>query len=169
MSIKINPKIFWPLLSAVAFVICGLVCWNVSFHISKRPPTAEKSTKVKKHTSPLGDCEKCGKSLRKVNGRFGEFVSCSGYPECKYIQRKKASFCCPECAGCVEERKWSGGILWGCSNYPECRYAIFSDIQDTPCPKCDKSPYLLKKTDENGAETLSCPRKDCKEDSVALL
>jgi DNA topoisomerase-1 len=161
MSIKINSKFMWPLLSAVAFLICSLVCWNVSFYIPK-VSTVAQSVPKKKHVSPLGDCEKCGKSLRKVNGRFGQFVGCSGYPECKYIQRKKASFCCPQCAGCVEERKWSGGTLWGCSNYPECRYAIFSDIQDSPCLKCDKSPYLLKKTDEDGIIILACPHAECK-------
>ncbi len=160
-------KFIWPLLSAVAFVICGLLCWQTSFYIPKAAKTIQ-SVEKKKQTSPLGECEKCGKSLRKVNGRFGEFVGCSGYPACTFIQRKKASFCCPQCAGCVEERKWSGGILWGCSNYPECRYAIFSDIQDRPCPVCDKSPYMLKKIDENGTIVLSCPREQCKQSAIAL-
>jgi len=166
--LKISSKIIWPLLSVAAFSMCALVCWQTSFYIP-RAATAKQSTKKKKHVSPLGDCEKCGESLRKVHGRFGEFVGCSGYPACNFIQRKKASFCCPQCAGCVEERKWSGGTLWGCSNYPECRYAIFSDILDTPCPVCDKSPYRLKKIDENGSVILSCPRQECRQGAGTLL
>ena len=157
MAIKLTSKLLWSVIVSIALVC--FVCWHVSSYIPKK--TTQQAVE-KKHASPLGDCEKCGKSLRKVHGRFGEFVGCSSYPDCNYIQRKKASFCCPQCAGCIEERKWSGGTLWGCNKYPECRYAIFSDIQDTSCSKCDKSPYLLKKINDQGAVVLTCPREECK-------
>lgn len=113
-------------------------------------------------SSKLGFCEKCNKPLRTVHGKFGDFTGCSGYPKCKYIQRKKASFRCPQCAGDIEQRRWSGGILWGCNNYPDCRYAIFSDIEDRPCTKCNKSPYLLKQVDEQAKTLLTCPEQNCK-------
>lgn len=118
---------------------------------------------TKKRTrNKLGDCAKCNMPLRKINGKFGEFIGCSGYPNCKYIQRQQASFCCPTCTGSIEKRFWSGGILWGCSNYPNCRYAIFSDISDTPCTKCNANPYLLKKADQSGKIYLICANESCK-------
>ncbi|HSW76321.1 MAG TPA: type I DNA topoisomerase [Candidatus Saccharimonadales bacterium] len=107
-------------------------------------------------------CNKCGKPMRKMMGRFGEFIACSGYPECKNIKQNIASFPCPLCGGSIAERSWRGGKLWGCQNYPKCKFSIFSDIEQTPCPKCHKSPYLLKRTDKTGKTTLICPQDDCK-------
>lgn len=106
-------------------------------------------------------CPQCGKPLRQLQGRFGPFIACSGYPECKYIKQQKASFTCPECdTGEIVARSWKGGKFWGCSNYPKCKFAVFSDIVDTYCPQCKKSPYLLKKTTKKGT-ILSCPNKEC--------
>lgn len=111
---------------------------------------------------PLLDekCPQCGKQLRQIQGKFGPFIACSGYPECKYIKQQKASFSCPSCGtGEIVARSWKGGKFWGCSNYPTCKFAIFSDIVDAPCPEC-KSPYLLKKTTKKGT-IITCPNKDC--------
>jgi DNA topoisomerase-1 len=105
-------------------------------------------------------CPKCGKPLRQLVGRFGPFVACSGYPECKYIEQEKASFPCPLDGGDVVKRRWRGGTFWGCGNYPKCKFAIFGDIENTPCPKC-KSPYLIKKVDKEGNVTLRCGNKEC--------
>lgn len=107
-------------------------------------------------------CPQCGKQLREIKGRFGMFKACSGYPECKYIPQVKASFRCPQCkTGDVIQRKWRGGTMWGCGNYPKCKFAIFSDIEETPCPEC-KLPFLVKKQTKDGAVTLSCFDKECK-------
>lgn len=106
-------------------------------------------------------CPQCGKPLRRLLGKFGPFTACSGYPECKYIHREKASFCCPLCKkGEIIKRRWRGGTLWGCNHYPACQFAIFGDIEETPCPEC-KAPYLLKKVDRKGTITLSCAQKGC--------
>jgi len=105
-------------------------------------------------------CPKCGKPLRKIIGKFGPFTACSGYPECKYIQRKKAAHDCPECGGDLLERRWRGGSFWGCSNYPKCKFAIFGEIHEQPCPKCN-NPFLSKKTAKDGTVTLTCPIKKC--------
>ncbi len=105
-------------------------------------------------------CPQCGKNLREMMGKFGKFVSCSGYPDCKYIQQEKASFKCPLDAGDVIKRKWKGGTFWGCGNYPNCKFALFGEIEETPCPKC-KAPALIKKTDKAGNVTLLCGDKTC--------
>lgn len=105
-------------------------------------------------------CPTCGKQLRQVIGKFGPFVACSGYPDCKYIKQKIATFVCPLDKGTVAERRWRGGIFWGCTNYPKCKFAVFGDIEETPCPKC-KLPFLVKKTNKKGEVTLSCSDKTC--------
>ena len=104
-------------------------------------------------------CPKCDRQLREMKGRFGAFVACSGYPECKYIKQNIANFPCPQCSSDIIERKWRGGKFWGCSKYPKCKFSIFSDIEQTPCPQC-KNPYLLKKVNKEKT-FISCADKAC--------
>jgi DNA topoisomerase-1 len=106
-------------------------------------------------------CPQCGSPMREMMGKFGPFISCSGFPKCKYIKQNQATFPCPQCQGAVLERKWKGGSMWGCKNYPKCKFAIFGDIEQTPCPACKNSPYLLKKTSKSGAIELACPASGC--------
>jgi DNA topoisomerase I len=105
-------------------------------------------------------CPNCGKPLRTVMGKFGPFIACSGYPECKYIQQVKAQFPCPLDGGEVLKKQWKGKPFWGCKNYPGCKFVIFGDIEETACPDCN-NPYLLKKYEKDGSITLSCPNKEC--------
>jgi len=105
-------------------------------------------------------CPKCGKNLVQKIGKYGPFLSCPGYPECKHIHQEKLSMPCPQCGGNVVERRWRGGTFWGCSGYPKCRFSIFGEVAETPCPEC-KSPYLLVTKDKAGKETHSCPNKEC--------
>lgn len=105
-------------------------------------------------------CPQCGKPLRQLVGKFGPFVACSGYPECKYIKHVKANFPCPLDKGDVVQRRWRGGSFWGCSNYPDCKFAVFGDIEETPCPNC-KLPFLVKKVDKQGNVQLFCSDKSC--------
>jgi DNA topoisomerase-1 len=106
-------------------------------------------------------CPNCDKQLRKMIGRYGEFISCSGYPECKFIKQNIANFPCPQCEGNVVQRSWKGGKFWGCQNYPKCKFSIFSDIEQEPCPVCKNQPYRLKKTDKMGNVTITCPDPKC--------
>ncbi len=105
-------------------------------------------------------CPNCGKQLRQMHGKYGDFIACSGYPECKYIERKTLPFKCPQCGNDIIERAWRGGKFWGCSGYPKCKLAIFDPIEETPCPQC-KWPFLTKKTNKEGESTLICLNKDC--------
>ena len=105
-------------------------------------------------------CPNCGKPLRELMGKYGPFIACSGYPECKYIKQNEAPFDCPQCGKTIVERIWKGGKFWGCSGYPKCKFALFDPIEAIPCPQC-KLPFLIKKTDKEGNVTLSCFNKEC--------
>ena len=105
-------------------------------------------------------CPNCGKSLVKKMGRFGPFLSCPGYPECKYIYQEQLKMPCPMCGGALTKRRWKRGSFWGCGNYPKCKFAIFGEVVETPCPKC-KAPYMLVTKTKTGGEKHTCPNKDC--------
>lgn len=105
-------------------------------------------------------CPKCGKSLVQKNGRFGPFVACPGYPDCKYVHAETLKMKCPACQGLIKKRVWKKGVIWGCENYPTCKFGIFGDVVETPCPKC-KKPYLMINTARNGQVSHACPEKEC--------
>jgi DNA topoisomerase-1 len=70
-------------------------------------------------------CPNCGSELVAKTGRFGPFVGCSNYPECKYIKKeppKEVGEDCPECGSPLVEKRGRFGPFVGCSNYPECKY-----------------------------------------------
>lgn len=104
-------------------------------------------------------CPQCGKNLRRIVGRFGPFIACSGYPECKYIHQETAKFSCPVDGGAIIKRSWKGKTFWGCKNYPKCTFSISGDIVDTPCPSC-KTPYLSVKKSASGTEYV-CTKPEC--------
>ena len=84
-------------------------------------------------------CPKCGKPMVIKMGRFGKFVACSGYPECKTTKPliKKTGVKCPQCEGeLVERRSKKGRKFYGCSNYPTCEFIINKKPLATPCPQC---------------------------------
>lgn len=125
---------------------------------------ADESIKLVKAPAPQvldEKCPKCDKPLRQLNGRFGPFIACSGYPDCRYIKQTTASFKCLTCGkGDVVKKFWKGKTFWGCSTYPECKFSISGDIAQTPCPECNQ-PYLLKRVSKTGETTLKCANKEC--------
>jgi len=104
-------------------------------------------------------CPNCDKNLVHKMGKFGPFIACPGYPECKYIHQEVMKTPCPKCKGEVAKRFWRGGEFWGCKNYPKCKFAIFSKIIENPCPKCNKYPYQLVSHNKDGDEIRRCPDK----------
>ncbi len=114
-----------------------------------------------KPPQPTGeDCPVCGKPLVLRQGAYGEFVSCSGYPKCKYVKQNLIEgMKCPKCGeGDIAERKARrGNVFWGCTNYPKCDFT--SNYKPVPqkCPECG-SPYLVEKTLKSGVY-LECPNK----------
>jgi DNA topoisomerase-1 len=94
------------------------------------------------------DCPQCGKPLVLRQGAYGEFVSCSGYPKCKYVKQNLIEgMKCPKCGtGDIAERKARrGNVFWGCTNYPKCDFTSNNKPVATKCPECG-SPYLVEKT-----------------------
>jgi DNA topoisomerase-1 len=82
-------------------------------------------------------CPQCGKALVIKTGRFGKFVGCSGYPECRYTKPLGIGVKCPQCDGeLVEKRSRKGRIFYGCGNYPKCQFATNFRPLPHPCPKC---------------------------------
>ena len=114
-----------------------------------------------KPPEPTGeDCPVCGKPLVLRQGAYGEFVSCSGYPKCKYIKQNLIEgMKCPKCGtGDLAERKARrGNVFWGCTNYPKCDFTSNLKPVAKKCPECG-SPYLLEKTLKSGI-FLECPNK----------
>jgi DNA topoisomerase-1 len=84
-------------------------------------------------------CPKCEKPLAIKTGRYGKFLACSGYPECKFTKpyQIKLGVNCPECGSeLIERLSKKRRIFYGCSNYPNCRFASnFRPLPD-PCPNC---------------------------------
>lgn len=85
-------------------------------------------------------CENCGKPMVIKQGRYGDFLACSGFPECKTTRAivKKIGVKCPECKeGDIIVRKTKKKrTFWGCSRYPDCKFASWNEPQVEPCPKC---------------------------------
>ncbi len=101
-------------------------------------------------------CPKCGKPLLLRNGQYGEFISCSGYPKCKYIKQELLDVKCPKDGGDIAVRKTKrGDLFYGCVNYPKCDFASNLKLIDKTCPKCE-SAYLLEVHNDKGTYQV-CP------------
>jgi DNA topoisomerase-1 len=119
---------------------------------------------------PLDEkCPKCGEQLVLRNGQYGEFVSCSGYPKCKYIKQNTIGVKCPKChdGDIVEKKARRGNIFYGCSEYPKCDFTANYKPVDKKCPECGNS-YLMEKTLKSGVY-LVCPnnKKPSADDDAA--
>ena len=96
--------------------------------------------RVERPVVEIGEaCPECGSPLVIKHGRFGEFISCSNYPACKYSRQlqKKIGVACPRCGGdIVERRSKRGRVFYGCGTYPACDYALWDRPIPEPCPAC---------------------------------
>jgi DNA topoisomerase-1 len=122
---------------------------------------SQKQQQKQSAPQPTGeDCPQCGKPLVLRQGAYGEFVSCSGYPKCKYVKQNLIEgMKCPKCGtGDIAERKAKrGNLFWGCTNYPKCDFTSNYKPVATKCPECGGA-YLLEKTLKSGIY-LECPNK----------
>ncbi len=119
---------------------------------NKFEPLVEDAFKnmEKKEAEQTGEnCPDCGSPLVIRNGRYGEFVACSNYPECKFIKKEEVpilEICdCPNCDGkIVEKKSRKGKVFFGCNNYPKCKTAYWYKPVDRKCPECGE--MLLEKS-----------------------
>jgi DNA topoisomerase-1 len=108
-------------------------------------------------------CEKCGKPMVLKEGRFGKFLGCSGYPECKSTAPFSTGIACPEegCKGSLaEKRTKKGKSFYGCSKYPACKYAIWDRPVAEECPQCG-SKFLVEKYNRKTGRMKACPKEGC--------
>ncbi|MBI2608467.1 MAG: type I DNA topoisomerase [Deltaproteobacteria bacterium] len=108
-------------------------------------------------------CEKCGNPMLVKRGRFGKFLACSKYPECKSTKSISIGIACPleGCNGSViQRRSRKGRMFFGCSNYPKCTFVSWNKPIPEKCPDCG-APYLLEKITKKEGTTIYCHVKEC--------
>jgi DNA topoisomerase-1 len=94
--------------------------------------------KVEEPTDEI--CDKCGSHMVIKTGRFGRFLACSTFPECRNTKPilKRTGVACPRCGGDLVERrsKGRGRTFYGCANYPTCDFSVVQRPLPEPCPEC---------------------------------
>ncbi|RKD34424.1 type I DNA topoisomerase [Thermohalobacter berrensis] len=146
----------------------GKVQWKdviKNFYSSFKPilETAEKEINKIEIEDEETDviCEKCGRNMVIKHGRYGKFLACPGYPECKNTKPivKEIGVKCPECGNEIVERKSKKGRkFYGCSNYPDCKFVSWDEPVNEKCPECD-GMMVLKRTKKG--TYIKCTNKEC--------
>ncbi|CAK7020403.1 type I DNA topoisomerase [Tissierella sp.] len=106
-------------------------------------------------------CEKCGKNMVIKHGRFGKFLACPGYPECKNTKAivDELNVKCPKCDGNLVKRKSKKGrIFYGCSNYPNCDFVSWDEPIEEKCPQCGGIMVIKRNKKE---KIIKCISKEC--------
>ncbi|MEK3915404.1 type I DNA topoisomerase [Paenibacillus sp. FSL H7-0331] len=109
-------------------------------------------------------CEKCGLHLVYKMGRFGKFLACSGFPDCRNTKPivKDIGVICPTCkvGHIIERRSKKGRIFYGCDQYPACEFVSWDKPVEQPCPKCGS--MLIEKRNKNGVfhQCVQCDFKE---------
>lgn len=113
--------------------------------------------KVEEKTDEV--CELCGKPMIIRFGRFGRFISCSGFPECKNTKSiiTEVGVKCPKCGyQLVEKKSRRGKVFYGCGNYPNCNFALWNKPINELCPKCESLLVVFGKYSK-----VKCSKKEC--------
>jgi DNA topoisomerase-1 len=101
-------------------------------------------------------CPDCGHDLVIRWGRYGKFISCSNFPECRHTEAwlEKIGVVCPDCGGDIVERKTrKGRVFYGCANYPNCQFTSWKRPVPNPCPSCKGTLVIANKRE---LQCLSC-------------
>lgn len=131
-------------------------------------PFAEELTRAKtelEHVNVADEvseevCELCGRNMVYKFGRFGKFLACPGYPECKNTKtiRKEIDALCPVCGGAVVERRTKKGRrFYGCANYPNCNFTRWEQPAGR-CPSCGS--FTVSQKGDQG-NVMKCLKEDC--------
>ncbi|AWI03987.1 type I DNA topoisomerase [Clostridium drakei] len=108
-------------------------------------------------------CEKCGRFMVIKHGRFGDFLACPGYPECKNTKAivEELDVKCPKCGGNILiKRSKKGRKFYGCSNYPDCDFVSWLEPVSQKCSICGS--YMVKKHSKSKGDYLQCSNNECK-------
>lgn len=129
----------------------------------KRLEVAEEEMKEIEIEDEVSDeiCEKCGKHMVYKIGRFGKFLACSGFPDCRNTKPiiKEIGVTCPTCkeGHVVERRSKKGRVFYGCNRYPECDFVSWDKPSIKPCPVCQS--MMIEKRSKQGIK-LNCTACD---------
>lgn len=106
-------------------------------------------------------CEKCNRPMVKKLGKYGFFIACTGFPECRNSKAIPLADCpLPDCDGSIVERKAKGrGSLFGCTNYPDCRFMSYYRPSSHNCPGCGW--FLVERADKKRGDYKACINPDC--------
>jgi DNA topoisomerase-1 len=115
-------------------------------------------------------CDKCGAGMVFKFGRFGKFLGCSNYPECRNVKSTRKSVplgiaCPPDPMGCgegklLQKASRRGKIFYGCERYPKCKFATWDRPIENPCPQC-AAPFVVEKTTKRAGTVRRCIREGC--------
>lgn len=125
--------------------------------LDKNGNLAEKSRETAEPTDEV--CEKCGAPMVKRHGRYGEFLACSRFPECKNTKQivQGIGVKCPKCGGEIIRRFGKNrSVFFSCEKYPECDFVSWDQPTNEKCPNCGKQLYIKK-----GKRQLVCKEKAC--------
>jgi len=122
---------------------------------TKRPEIKEE---ISKET-----CNICGRNMVIKTGRYGKFLACPGFPDCRNVKPflKTTGVFCPQCGGeIVLRRTKKGRSFYGCKNYPKCNFVTWEPPSQEKCPVCDS--LMVVKSTRGQKETLKCINQECK-------
>ncbi len=111
-------------------------------------------------------CENCGRPMQVRFGRYGKFLGCSGYPECKTVRSLTrpvpTGVACPECkqGEVMEKRSRRGKVFYSCNRFPNCRFATWDRPIPEACPQCS-APFLVEKTTKRAGTVRRCLSEGC--------
>ncbi|WP_018132573.1 type I DNA topoisomerase [Effusibacillus pohliae] len=110
-------------------------------------------------------CEKCGRMMVYKHGRFGKFLACPGFPECRNAKPilKEIGVACPKCEGgqLVERRGKKRRVFYGCTNYPDCDFVLWDRPVGKSCPECGQLLVSKRSGKGEGMEVWVCSNAEC--------
>jgi DNA topoisomerase-1 len=125
--------------------------------------TADGKVEIVREETTDEICPECQSPMTAKRGRFGRFLACTRYPDCKGTKAFTTGVACPEpgCGGMLTEKRTKRGkLFFSCSNYPKCKFALWDKPVPTPCPACG-APFLTQRMTKRDGLSLRCPKPEC--------